>query len=1031
MFRRLAAGATLDLPRASAGGLDYRAWTEGLIVMTAITSRELQHVIVVLLGTAGGNGEPPPDGTALRQAIGPYAGRLEELGDGSTIVVLEADRHAATDHAARAARCALALRAVATGRCMAIAMGHVESIHGLTGGDVLDRARRLLSRVAGAPGAPMPIALDELSAGLLDARFEVIERDAGPVLCGERALIQGARTLLGRPTPCVGRDRELDTLMAILEGIDDAGAQAVLLIGAAGIGKSRIGAEFVSRVQQRHGGIAIWSGRGGSLRAGSTLDLLAQALRGAVGIRGSEPLAERRDRIEIRVAERVPAAERERVIRFLGELVGAPFPDDGEGGAALRATRQDARLMSEQMYMAWLDFLRAETSAHPVLVVLEDLHWSDFGTVRFIDAALRDLCDQPWLVLAMARPELSQVFPRLWADRQVLEIRLKGLGRKAGERLVRQVLGTEVSPTTIEGLVQQADGNALYLEELIRAEAERKDGDAPLPGTVLAMVETRLARLPRPARRVLRVASVFGEVCWDGGVIALLEGAMGAGVGDLLATLVEQEVLIARRDSRFPGERELAFRHALIREGAYATLTAEDRRLAHRLAGEWLEQRGEADPMVLAGHFERGGQPARAAEFYLRAAEQALHVLDLEAVIARADLGLGCAPPLELRLALLGMRSEGSRGLQRVHLGETEELIHAAPRGSLPWARGMLTYQLRALMERRIEDLADPRAVLDDVTPDPGAGGAMSLVFLTRVFILDSFGLVSRGSALDEPFRALVAARGEQEPLVKMWWHVALGIRSSHVHDDPWSALQHGDAIQPISDAIGSQLIFLNMQLVRGMNQWYLGALASAVQTLEGIPGADTALGMASPMRRLALSWVYADCGAFERACAVASQLAESGRARNNLAEQARGRWALAEALRRTGDLAAAEREVDAALALAMPLEVPGVLATLARLRLAQGRVADARVAAEAAVARYTAMGGCGLFRAAFVRLAHAEALHACGAHDAACVAIAQARARVLAIAGRISDPGYRASFLAQVPENARTLDLATTWLGA
>src|SRR5262249_38294788 len=186
----------------------------------------------------------------------------------------------------------------------------------------------------------------------------------------------------------------------------------------------------------------------------------------------------------------------------------------------------------------------------------------------------------------------------------------------------------------------------------------------------------------------------------------------------------------------------------------------------------------------------------------------------------------------------------------------------------------------------------------------------------------------------------------------------------------------------------------------------------------------------ASSMRRLALSWVYADCGAFERACAVASQLAESGRGHNNRAEQARGCWALAEALRRMGDLVAAEREVEAALALAMPLEAPGVLATLARLRLAQDRAAEALIAAEDAMARYTAMGACGMFRAAFVRLAHAEALHATGAHDAARTAIAQARTRVLAIAGKISDPDHRASFLAQVPENARTLTLAATWLG-
>src|SRR5205814_3808729 len=98
----------------------------------------------------------------------------------------------------------------------------------------------------------------------------------------------------------------------------------------------------------------------------------------------------------------------------------------------------------------------------------------------------------------------------------------------------------------------------------------------------------------------------------------------------------------------------------------------------HRLAGEWLEQHGEVDPMVLAGHFERGGEGVRAARYYLRAAEQAFHVLDLDATMARAGLGLGCAPPPELRLALLGIRCEAStQGLQMLGAGmaAAEELM--------------------------------------------------------------------------------------------------------------------------------------------------------------------------------------------------------------------------------------------------------------------------------------------------------------------------------------------------------------------
>jgi hypothetical protein len=118
-------------------------------------------------------------------------------------------------------------------------------------------------------------------------------------------------------------------------------------------------------------------------------------------------------------------------------------------------------------------------------------------------------------------------------------------------------------------------------------------------------------------------------------------------------------------------------------------------------------------------------------------------------------------------------------------------------------------------------------------------------------------------------------------------------------------------------------------------------------------------------------------------------------------------------------------------LEMVVPLEQPGVLATLSALRLAQGRVEDALATAEDAAARCEAMGGCGLFRGAFVRLARAEALHATGAHAAARRAIEEARARLLVIADRIADAAYRQSFLAEVPENARTLALARAWLGA
>src|SRR5690606_276311 len=142
-----------------------------------------------------------------------------------------------------------------------------------------------------------------------------------------------------------------------------------------------------------------------------------------------------------------------------------------QGRAFLRAARADAALMGDQMRRAWLDFLAAECAARPVVIVVEDLHWGDLPSVRFLDASLRALSDRPLLVLALGRPELLDQFPDLWSDRRVQELRLPELTQRAATDLVTEVLGERADTDTAEAIVQRAAGNAYYLEELIRAVA--------------------------------------------------------------------------------------------------------------------------------------------------------------------------------------------------------------------------------------------------------------------------------------------------------------------------------------------------------------------------------------------------------------------------------------------------------------------------------------------------------------------------------------------------------------------------------
>ncbi len=341
------------------------------------------------------------------------------------------------------------------------------------------------------------------------------------MLHGEQELGEGTRLLLGKPTPCMGRDLELRTLEQLFEECtEEPAARAAIVTAPPGAGKSRLAQELLRSIKARGAPVSIWVARGEPHRAGSAFGLLSQLLRSACGIHEGEPVEAQREKLAARVAARLEPGERQRVAEFLGEIARAPFPDDDS--PPLRAARQDAQLMNEQMRAAFLDFLGAEAAVHPVVMVLEDIHWGDRPTVHFLDAALRDLAERPLFVLAMGRNEVHQAFLKLWSERSIQEIPLKQLGKKASERLVRHVLGEHVSPATVERLVRLAEGNAFYLEELIRATAEGQRSD--LPETVVAMVQSRLDALGDDARRLLRAASVFGEVFWVGAAARLPVG---------------------------------------------------------------------------------------------------------------------------------------------------------------------------------------------------------------------------------------------------------------------------------------------------------------------------------------------------------------------------------------------------------------------------------------------------------------------------------------------------------------------------
>jgi predicted ATPase len=224
---------------------------------------------------------------------------------------------------------------------------------------------------------------------------------------------------------------------ALTDAIEDASPHAVLVIAPPGTGKSRLRHEFIRRAEARESPPLVLLGQGDPMSVGSAYGILGEALRRCAGIAEGEELTVRREKLARRVGHHL-RSDVQRVTTFLGEMCGIPFPD---GDPKLRSARQDPITMAEQVLTAFLDFLRAECQAHALVLVLEDLHWGDELTVKLVEAALRELSDLPLLVLALARPEVTEVFPKLWNNR-VQTVALRALSRKAGERLVRQVLGS-------------------------------------------------------------------------------------------------------------------------------------------------------------------------------------------------------------------------------------------------------------------------------------------------------------------------------------------------------------------------------------------------------------------------------------------------------------------------------------------------------------------------------------------------------------------------------------------------------------
>jgi class 3 adenylate cyclase len=427
--------------------------------------------------------------------------------------------------------------------------------------------------------------------------WQVLSELASP---GERAQMA---------VPMLGRETELTALEGLWERVlSDRRPQLVTIFGPAGIGKTRLSAEFAELAQDKARVI-----RGRSLPYGEVTPYgaFAAQVKQIAGIFDTDPIDAASAKLDTAVRELVDSADGE-TASHIGMLIGVGT----EGGVGDRQT----------LFFSARRLVEALAQKQPTVLVFEDIHLSSASMLDLLEMLASRVRDVPLLLLAQARPELLEVRP-VWGGGlpAYTALQLEPLAADHSKELARRLLEAAGAQSDPAGtLAGTAEGNPLFIEELASSVAERTAGEGDLPSSVRSIIAARLDALPHAERDALLDASVVGKVFWSGAVVRMADHTSAR----LLALDELERRDLIRRDpvSRLQGQQQFAFKHQLIYEVAYATLPRALRRERHAKIASFLEdavaETGDVAP-ALAHHWREAGEGERAVGYLVAAAEQA------------------------------------------------------------------------------------------------------------------------------------------------------------------------------------------------------------------------------------------------------------------------------------------------------------------------------------------------------------------------------------------------------------------------
>ncbi len=480
---------------------------------------------------------------------------------------------------------------------------------GMVAGDLVNTAARLQS--VAAPGTVL-VGEPTYRAASVAIAFEpageqTLKGKQAPVPAWRALRVVAERGGRGRADqlepPFVGRDVELRLIKDLfhLTGTERR-VRHVSVVGTAGIGKSRLAWEFEKYLDGIEESVRWHHGRSPAYGQGVTFWSLGEMIRSRAGLKETDDPDTGRQRIATMVESVMPNhPNRAWVEKALLQLLGL-----GSGVA------------STELFGAWRAFFEALATTGTVVLVFQDVHWADEGTLDFIDHLVEWSREHPIFIISLSRPEVLEERPGWGAARRgFATIYLEPITEAAMRELLVGLVPA-LPEATIRAIVRQAEGIPLFAVEIVRmlitsGELEAAEdgtyvlrgdvGEVAVPETLTALIGARLDALDAGDRALLLDAAVLGQSFTPQGLAAV----SGRSVEELeprLRALTRRELLRHVADERSPERGQYAFVQALVRETAYNTLARKDRQVRHLAAARWFETLGEPELVgALAGHF--------------------------------------------------------------------------------------------------------------------------------------------------------------------------------------------------------------------------------------------------------------------------------------------------------------------------------------------------------------------------------------------------------------------------------------------